>query len=63
MQFTRLGRTGLRVSRTCLGRMTCVGASRPGPLVDAVAAPYLKPRPEAAALQAPYLPHPVVDFE
>jgi aryl-alcohol dehydrogenase-like predicted oxidoreductase len=63
MQCTRLGRTGLRVSRTCLGRTTCVRASRPGHPVDAVAAPSLKPRPEAAALQAPYPPHTVVGFE
>jgi len=46
-----------------MGRTTCVRASRPGHPVDAVAAPSLKPRPEAAALQAPYLPHTVVGFE
>jgi aryl-alcohol dehydrogenase-like predicted oxidoreductase len=41
-----------------------VGASRPGHLDDAVAALALKLQPEdVAALEAPYLPHPVVGFE
>jgi len=41
-----------------------VGASRPGHLDDAVAALGLKLQPEdLAALEAPYLPHPVVGFE
>jgi aryl-alcohol dehydrogenase-like predicted oxidoreductase len=41
-----------------------VGASRPGHLDDAVAALALKLQPEdLAALEAPYLPHPLVGFE
>jgi aryl-alcohol dehydrogenase (NADP+) len=41
-----------------------VGASKPGHLVDAVAALDLTLQPEeVAALQAPYLPHAVVGFE
>jgi len=41
-----------------------VGASKPGHLIDAVAALDLTLQPEeVAALQAPYLPHAVVGFE
>jgi 1-deoxyxylulose-5-phosphate synthase len=41
-----------------------VGASRPGHLDDAVSALALTLQPEElAALEAPYLPHPVVGFE
>lgn len=69
MQYNRLGRSGLKVSRLCLGCMS-YGVPERGPhpwslpLDEALAATGLQLSPEEIArLEAPYQPHPVLGFK
>jgi len=61
MDYIRLGETGLKVSRVCLGCMT-YGVPEHH-LDDAVAALSLNLTPEeVSSLEEPYVPHPVVGY-
>lgn len=64
MQYVRLGNTGLKVSRLCLGCMTYGSKSwRPWVLEEEESRPFFRAAIVVAALKRPYKPKPVLDHQ